>query len=85
MTSPNAKPLPTAQEQDDARDLESELLFNEFAETVGALLESNALRQKDLAERLKLSPARVSRLLKGDANTTLRAIAEVGWALGYRF
>ena len=32
-----------------------------------------------------LGEARVSQLLKGNANTTLRSIADLGWALGYRF
>jgi transcriptional regulator with XRE-family HTH domain len=67
------------------RDYEQELLYAEFAETVHALLESGQLRQKDLAARLDLGEARVSRLLKGDANTTLRSVADLGWALGYRF
>lgn len=67
------------------RALEGELLYSEFAELVTALLESGGLRQKDLAARLSLSEARISRLLRGDANTSLKAIADVGWALGFRF
>ena len=55
------------------------------AETIGALLASTGLNQKDLAERLDLSEARISRLLRGDSNTSLRALADLGWALGYRF
>jgi transcriptional regulator with XRE-family HTH domain len=70
---------------DAARAVEGELLFSEFAETVSALLLSSGLKQKELAARMGLGEPRVSRLLRGDANTTLRAIAGVGWALGYRF
>jgi transcriptional regulator with XRE-family HTH domain len=67
------------------REIERELLYGDFAETVGALLAASGLRQKELAARLVLSEARVSRLLRGDANTSLRAIADVAWSLGYRF
>jgi transcriptional regulator with XRE-family HTH domain len=70
---------------DDRRDFEQELLYAEFGEIVHGLLESGQLRQKDLAARLGLGESRVSRLLKGDANTSLRSIADLGWALGYRF
>ena len=70
---------------DDGRIDEEELLLSEAAETISALLAASGLRQKELAARMRLSEPRVSRLLKGDANTTLRAIADVGWALGYRF
>lgn len=70
---------------EEPREFERELLYGEFAETIGALLTSTGLTQKALAGRLGLSEARISRLLRGDANTSLRALADLGWALGYRF
>lgn len=69
----------------DSQLFEEELLQSEAAETLNALLAASNLRQKDLASRLELGEPRVSRLLKGDANTTLRALANAAWALGYRF
>jgi len=64
---------------------ERELLFGEAIETVAALLASQGLSQRDLAERLDRSEARVSRILKGGENTTLKTIADLGYALGIRF
>ena len=43
------------------------------------------MSQKELARRLELSEPRVSRLLNGRDNTTLRTLADVGHALGVRF
>lgn len=64
---------------------ERELLFGEAIEIVAALLESHGISQRELAERLELSEARVSRLLQGAENVTLKTIADVGYALGIRF
>lgn len=52
---------------------------------MAALVESLGISQKELAHRLGLSEARVSRLLNGRDNTTLRTLADVGHALGFRF
>jgi transcriptional regulator with XRE-family HTH domain len=43
------------------------------------------ISQRQLADRLGLSEARVSRILNGAENTTLRTIADLGWAFGVRF
>ena len=64
---------------------ERELLFGEAIETVAALLASQGISQRELAERLDRSEARVSRILKGGENTTLKTIADLGYALGIRF
>jgi transcriptional regulator with XRE-family HTH domain len=67
------------------KEFERELLYAEAIETVAALLESLGLSQKELARRLELSEARVSRILNERENTTLRTIADLGHALGVRF
>lgn len=64
---------------------ERELLFGEAIETVAALLESQQISQRELAERIGRSEARVSRILRGGENTTLKTIADLGYALGIRF
>jgi transcriptional regulator with XRE-family HTH domain len=64
---------------------ERELLFGEAIETVAALLESQGISQRELAERMGRSEARVSRILNGGENTTLKTIADLGYALGIRF
>lgn len=64
---------------------ERELLFGEAIETVAALLASQGIAQRELAERIGRSEARVSRILKGGENTTLKTIADLGYALGIRF
>lgn len=54
-------------------------------ETLGAIVGSVGLTQRELARRLEVSEARVSRLLNGRENLTLRTIADLGWATGLRF
>jgi transcriptional regulator with XRE-family HTH domain len=64
---------------------EEELLFGESTDTVEALLESIGVSQRALAGRLGVSEGRVSQLLSGHENLTLRTLAGLGWALGVRF
>jgi transcriptional regulator with XRE-family HTH domain len=52
---------------------------------VAALLASQGISQRELAERLGRSEPRVSRILNGGENTTLKTIADLGYALGIRF
>jgi transcriptional regulator with XRE-family HTH domain len=67
------------------RRFEEELLFGEANETLVALIESLGLPRKDLATRLNLSPGRISQILSGRENLTLRSLAALGWAMGVRF
>ena len=67
------------------RVFEEELLFGESTDTVEALLESLGISQRELAERLGVSEGRVSQLLSGRENLTLRTLGALGWALGVRF
>jgi DNA-binding Xre family transcriptional regulator len=65
--------------QEVRREFEHELLYGEIAETVGALLAELGISQKELAERLGLSESRVSRILGGTENMTLRRSQTMAW------
>jgi len=45
------------------------------------LMQENKLTSKDLAKRLEISEARVSKILKGDANLTIDTIAKLACAI----
>ena len=60
------------------RAYEEELLFGEATDTVTALVESLGLTQRELARRLGVSEGRVSQILSGKANLTLRSRAGLG-------
>ena len=45
----------------------------------------SGLKKKDLARRLGVTPARVTQVLSGDSNVTLRTIAQFALALGVRW
>lgn len=68
----------------DRRDFERELLYGEVAEMLGALVYEIGISQRDLAERMQRSESRVSRILNTGENTTLKTIADLGFALGLR-
>jgi transcriptional regulator with XRE-family HTH domain len=67
------------------RAFEEEYLVGEATDTIAGLLNSLGLSQKVLANRLSVSPGRVSQVLSGAENLTLRSLASLGWALGVRF
>lgn len=67
------------------RTYEEELLLGEATENVTALLRSLGISQRELARRLEVSEARVSQVVSGAENLTLRSLAALGWALGVRF
>lgn len=67
------------------RTYEEELLLGEATENVSALLRSLGISQRELARRLNVSEARVSQIVSGAENLTLRSLAALGWALGVRF
>jgi DNA-binding transcriptional regulator YdaS (Cro superfamily) len=67
------------------RVFEQELLYGEARATVVAALRSLRLTQRALAARLGVTEGRVSQVLSGRENITLRTLADVGWALGLRF
>lgn len=67
------------------RAFEEELLVGEVTDTLVALLQSFKLTQRELGRRLGVSDGRVSQMLAGSGNLTVRSLAAVGWALGMRF
>lgn len=84
------KPVPTTwneamHDPEIRRVFEEELLVGEAIATVAALVDALGLSQKELAQRLGVSAGRVSRILSGEENLTLRSLGALGWALGVRF
>jgi transcriptional regulator with XRE-family HTH domain len=71
---------------DPRRQYEQELLWAETLELLGVLLDAGKITQRELAHRLGTDEGYISRVLNGGRpNLTLKTIADVGWALGYRF
>jgi hypothetical protein len=66
------------------RIFEEELLLGQTTEILNALLQSLRLPRKELAERLAITRGRVTQILSGGENLTLRSVAAAGWALGIR-
>ncbi len=54
----------------------------QIALKINKALKAQGLTQKQLAERLEVSPQQVSKLLKGTENMTLETIAKLELALG---
>lgn len=76
---------PALREPEVRRTFEEELLYSEATDTLEALVESTEIARKELASRLGVSAGRVSQILNGGENLTLRSLAAMGWALGIRF
>lgn len=83
--SMNVKQREAMSDPEVRRVFEEELLFGEATDTAAALLESLGKTQRELARRLGVSEGRISQILSGAENLTLRTLAAVGWALGVRF
>jgi transcriptional regulator with XRE-family HTH domain len=67
------------------REFEQALLTGQAADLLVALRGSLKLSQKELARRLGVSESRISQVLAGGENLTLKSIADLGWAMGIRF
>lgn len=85
MSPPKSRPDDEVVEAPPRLTYERELLFGEAIETVAALIASHEISQRELAARLGRSEARISRILKGGENVTLKTVADLGYALGIRF
>jgi hypothetical protein len=72
-------------DMEEQRAFEEELLVGEATESLYAIVQSLGITQRELARRLQVSPGRVSQILSGGLNLTLRTLAGCGWALGVRF
>lgn len=56
-----------------------------MVEHLRGIVSTLGISQHELAERLEVSDARVSRIMTGKENLTLKTLADVGWTLGLRF
>ena len=64
------------------RDLEVERLLLEATENLAVLMQERGVTRRELARRLRVSPARVSQMLDGTRNLTLASLAEAFHVLG---
>lgn len=59
-----------------------EVAIADFTTDVDELMEGQGLTKRELAERLGVTPANISKILRGDNNFTIRTMARVAGALG---
>lgn len=86
MTSPGGKKGGASTESASPETLyEVELLNGSVLQTVLSLMDAAGITQRELARRLKVSDARVSRILNGSENLRLSTVAALGRAVGVRF
>lgn len=80
------KALSTYEElmEEDPAGLRQEELILEATEALARALRSSGLTQNELATRLGKTKGFVSQILGGGKNLTLRTLADVAGALGYR-
>ena len=72
-----------AAEKDFDRAVEVEALLLHVIGTIQGVMTREGVHQAELARRLGVSRARVTQMLGGDGNPTLRTVAEVLYELGY--
>jgi transcriptional regulator with XRE-family HTH domain len=68
-----------------AVDYELARLPRDITTAITWFMKENGVTKSELARRLKLTPGRVSQILSGDENLTLRTLAMVCAALGAHF
>ena len=73
------------QDPETRRIYEQEYLLGEVTDTISGLVGDLGLTRAELARRLGLSRGRISQVLSGTENLTLKTLAHLGWALGVRF
>ncbi len=66
------------------RMVREETLIFDATEEICRILDERGLRRKDLAELLGVTKARVTHLLSGKRNITLRTLAVMAYALDHR-
>lgn len=67
-----------------ARALAEEELIIDVSEEIWATLNKAGISQAELANKLDVSRPRISKLLDGSANMTLRTLADIAFELGKR-
>jgi transcriptional regulator with XRE-family HTH domain len=51
-------------------------------ETICSIMEKKGLNRKEFAQKLNVTPAYVTKILRGDPNLTLRSLIKISQALG---
>ncbi len=80
-----AKPLPEKERQDMEHQIENQdwlLLSVKLAMRIRNLMDETGIKPKQLAQRMNVTPAQVSKILSGQENLGLKTIAKVEAALG---
>jgi len=67
-----------------ARSLRQEEFILEVTEQICKLMKQQGIPRKELAERMGKSKGRISQLLDGEANLTLRTLSDIFAALGHK-
>ncbi len=66
------------------REFERESLYESAVLDIEGIMKTRDLSQGELAKRLGVSPGRISQLLSGRRNLTLKTLADMAWALGLK-
>lgn len=66
-------------------EFETELLADAVIQVIKGMMEAHGISQRELAERLRVSQARVSRILNDSENMKLSMVAALGRVVGVRF
>lgn len=64
------------------RELAAQQLLIQAGDQLNEILNLRGMKRQDLAEKLGVTPGRVSQALRGDENLTLRSLAKLAHALG---
>ena len=67
-----------------AKAMRQEEFILEVTELICKLMKQQGISRKELAERMGKSKGRISQLLDGEANLTLRTLSDIFDALGHR-
>ncbi len=80
-----AHPLPDSERKQMEHQIENRdwlLLSVKLAMKIRSLMEADGISQSELARRMGVSPAQVTKILSGQENLGLKTIAKIGSALG---
>lgn len=73
-----------------SRDPESRRLYEQerllvwMTDELAGAIEASGLTRSEVAERLGTSKAHITQALRGERNLTLKSIADIAWATGFR-
>ena len=85
MKSRDRRRTETFQGPGDKRILEEERLYASIRDAIEERMEALGMLRKDLAAAAGLTNGRISQILSGDKNLTLKTLASIGVALKARF